>query len=143
MDFEARKSEEIGWQVAPMIDMVFILLVFFLATYAVQKEERRFDINLPESQQGTPQKKERLDLVVNLDTQGNIYISNKLYTSDQFELMLKRLVHFQTIPSVILRVDADCPHKFVIRTMSICEKAGVKDVGFATNVAAEDNLSEG
>lgn len=137
MDFRAGWTEdEPGFQLAPMIDIVFVVLVFFVATYAVTREEKLLGLNLPETTTGQPEFKQRQQILLNLDQEGKVFIDRRNLQLDILERRLRQLVLFaaddNVRPAVIIRADGDCPHRKVVEVMDLCARAGINQVHFSS-----------
>jgi biopolymer transport protein ExbD len=136
MHFFGREESEARFQIAPMIDIVFILLVFFVATYAVQQHERLLDIELPEASEGADPKRSMRDIVVDLNAEGRIFLYRRERSPAYLEQRLRTLTEFADAsggnPGVIIRADGACDHRHVVRVMDICRHARVRRVFFST-----------
>lgn len=110
----------------PLIDVVFLLLIFFLVASRMSQEENRLDIALPSAANAVPMTVEPQELIVNLDRQGKILIENKEMSLEDFDAMLRLLVvDNPTGHSVILRGDKFVPFHAPISVMDTCLKYGV------------------
>ena len=136
MDFRASEQDESpGFQLAPMIDIVFVILIFFVATYAVTREEKLLGLNLPATTSGQPESRQRQQILVNLDKDGGIFIERRQLQPEILERRLRQLAAFagseETKPTVIIRADGDCTHRKVIEVMDLCARAGISQVHFS------------
>lgn len=110
----------------PLIDVVFLLLIFFLVASRMSQEENRLDIALPSAANAVPMTVEPQELIVNLDRQGKILIENKEMSLEDFDAMLRLLVvDNPTGHSVIIRGDKLVPFYAPISVMDTCLKYGV------------------
>jgi len=128
-------DDAFSFQLAPMVDIIFVVLVFFVATYAVSKEEKLLGLDLPRSASGQPEFRQRQQIVVNLDASGKVFIERRPFEILALENRLVKLVAFShggEGPSVIIRADGACQHRHVIEVMDCCARAGVKSVHFST-----------
>lgn len=137
MDFRAGWSEdEPGFQLAPMIDIVFVVLVFFVATYAVTREEKMLGLNLPETTSGQPEFRQRQQILLNLDKTGAVFIERRKLAPEVLEQRLRQLVLFaaddEARPAVVIRADGECPHRRVMEVMDLCARAGISQVHFSS-----------
>ena len=144
MDFRARgEPEETQFQIAPMIDVVFLLLIWFVVSYAMIREERSLDIRLPKAQAAAERARVMNDIVLDIDREGNITHMRRPLTSAALASRLRLLVEYARAPGVerepgaIIRADRETPHKHVIDVMDICSRAGVRRVFFATAASGE------
>lgn len=142
MNFSGEKETETQFQIAPMIDIVFILLIFFVATYAVAQEEKLLNITLPEAGSATDTARSLREVVVNLGADGRIFVNRRQMTPEGFERRLAQLMEFAESlkqagevgaePGVIIRADAECPHKHVVAVMDTCARIKIRRVFFST-----------
>ncbi len=136
MNLQNRAFDAPQFQLAPMIDVVFVVLVFFLATYAAAQEEKSLDIDLPAARSGEPETRSRHQLVVNVDEGGGLVLQRRKYSPEMLEKRLRQLVTFAATeagkPAVIIRADADCPHRHVIGVMDLCKRARIQRIYFST-----------
>ncbi len=142
MNFSRREDAETQFQLAQMIDIVFILLIFFVATYAVAQEEKLLNIALPEAGSAEDTARSLREIVVNLNMDGEIFVNRQRFTPEKFERRLAQLMEFAESlkrggetgvePGVIIRADAECPHKYVVLVMDTCARVKIRRVFFST-----------
>ena len=138
MNFQSRGAAEEQFQIAPMIDIVFILLVFFVVTYAVAREERLLSVRLPEAQAAQPEKRSQEEIMVNLNAGGVIVVNRQVLTPEALESRLRKLSSFLEDPGVIIRADGACAHEHVVRVMDICARNDVPRVYFSAVRTGKD-----
>ncbi len=151
MNFSSPDQSDKQFQIAPMIDVVFILLIFFIATYVAAQDEKLLDITLPESPSAKQAARSQQEIVVNLNAAGEIFIRNRRFSHKDLERRLAQLMEFSTAaaragggpadPGVIIRAHAECAHKHVVAVMDVCarEQVGIRRVFFSavSNKTAE------
>ncbi|GHS91147.1 hypothetical protein FACS1894139_06610 [Planctomycetales bacterium] len=128
------RSDALSFQLAPMIDIVFVVLVFFIATYAVSRDEKLLGLDLPVAEKGQPEYHQRQQLLVNLNAQGEIFVESIPLSPASLERRLTQLVAFATPagkPMVIIRADGGCPHREVVKVLDLCARAGIDSVNFS------------
>lgn len=130
----ASEDQEIGFQIAPMVDVVFVLLLFFMATAGSQVVTRELSTNLPGSQ---PSRLAVVPIEVAIDAQGlvrlNGQVIDKVGGHDLPELQAwfeKTLARFGDRDPVIIRPDPSTPHARVIDVLNTASRAGVKKITF-------------
>jgi biopolymer transport protein ExbD len=133
MNFSNNDDVQHEFQIAPMIDIVFLLLVFFVVSYAMAQMERELAINLPESEKASASTSRINQIVVNVSVSGEVIVNKRKMSCSQLEERLERIASFGDAPAVIIRADADCRHRYVVRVMDTCAKAKVKQILFSTN----------
>ncbi|MDA7879724.1 biopolymer transporter ExbD, partial [Akkermansiaceae bacterium] len=75
-----------------MIDIVFLLLIFFLVTYQITEQEKDLKVAVPTTSEGSQKARVANKIVINLAADGEITISGEVYTKDQLRQKLKRIV---------------------------------------------------
>lgn len=126
-------AEPVSIQLAPMIDIVFLLLIFFIVTWNYGRRETEIEIAVPAADEGKSNtNKDVGEIVVNVKKDGSIMVEGEKLSEDQLlnKLMLIASVHKDQ--AVILRSDENSFYKFTINVLNICQKAGIWNVSFAT-----------
>lgn len=130
MRFSKPKREQIGLgvSIAPLIDIVFLLLIFFMLTSHIEIIPG-LDITLPDiTERGSNKSVE--NMIVALDKEGNCYLNKK-------KIDLKDLYHkFKESTraaktNLILQADRDAKHGYVVRVMDLAKKAGITSIVIA------------
>ncbi|MBI4556311.1 MAG: biopolymer transporter ExbD [Candidatus Hydrogenedentes bacterium] len=122
-------SEEI--QMAPLIDIVFITLVFFMTTYAYSTLESEIDIVLPTA--NTAVRSERLqgEIYINLKNDGKIVLNDRELTIPELQEVLNRVAEYFPGGSVIIRGDRQAALGQAIAILNCCKNADIPNVSFA------------
>ena len=130
MRFSQLKREEIslGISIAPLIDIVFLLLIFFMLTSHFDIISG-IDIKLPDiSERGSDQSVDTM--TVSLDKTGNCYLQKKKVTLKDLYLVIEELAKEKKI-NLILNADRDVTHGHVVRIMDLAKKAGINSIVIA------------
>ena len=117
---------------APMIDIVFILLVHFMAATLFAKWENKLDITVPSADSSLSASRQRMEIIINVDKTGAIFINSIELKADRLEEILATTHARNPELPVIIRADQDTRHKDVIRVLDICAKSDVRNVAFST-----------
>ena len=131
--------------IAPLIDVVFLLLVFFMSIWQAAHIEVAAELSLPEASQGNPEIQQDKDrLIVNIDRDGDYYLAKRRLTEQELERVLQREAlrsqdaeGFAKRP-VFIRADADLPFSDVQDVMLMCRKLRIWKVALRTTVPPED-----
>jgi len=126
--FEARED---SFQIAPLIDVVFLLLTFFILTGALEAQERESRIRLPSTTSAVVRRRGPDDVVVNVTKQGNIWVNNRHRTIEQLRQILKALRRSGPVP-VVIRAHAETRHRHVMQVIDACAGADVRRVMFVS-----------
>jgi biopolymer transport protein ExbD len=119
-------------ELAPMIDVVFLLLIFFIVTWQFARFERDMDISVPAAEEASEQNRQVGEIIVNVKEDGSIVL-NGLAVSN-VELLAKLEAISQAYPdqAVILRGAANANFQAIINVLDQIKKAGIWNVAFAT-----------
>ena len=132
MKIKKKQEDEIGFQLAPMIDMTFLLLIFFMVTTKISKEQVKVDIKLPiASNARIPNDLSDRD-IISIDPKGNYFIGQR--AADKKELAAHLKERFKNFPPLRLyvRADKNTPGKQVKELMKLASEAGAINVIFGT-----------
>ncbi|MDO4549883.1 MAG: biopolymer transporter ExbD [Planctomycetia bacterium] len=111
----------------PLIDVVFLLLIFFLISTRFDDEERLLDILLPQASEAVPLIAAPQELIVNINRQGAFYVHGKEYGLSGLEMVLSEAWGANpTGASVIIRGDRACPFGQVVAVANLCKKLGIQ-----------------
>jgi biopolymer transport protein ExbD len=120
-----RKSIEVI-DMIPMIDMVFLLLIFFALTNTFEIQ-RFLELNLPKGSSGIELKKaEKLTLVIDKDNQ--ITLENELIEPGELEAKLKAITQQDMDVTLVIEGDENVPHGRVVELMDAANGTGVKRI---------------
>jgi biopolymer transport protein ExbD len=132
MKIAKKLEDEVGFQLAPMIDMTFLLLIFFMVTTKISKEQVKVDIKLPTAANATiPNDLSNRD-IISIDGNGDYYIGQKPTTKKELTAHLKE--RFKVTPPlrIYVRADLNTPGKQIKEFMRIASEAGAVNVIFGT-----------
>ena len=127
MPVQLRRSSAIGsLSVTPLIDVVFLLLIFFLVSSRFSEEERELDLNLPSVSEALPATLEPTELVINIDAEGRFSIDGAFRQAEEVEQILRRSqANNPLTQSVVIRGDRQSNWESVATAMNICKKVGI------------------
>jgi len=127
------RIEPIPLQLAPLIDVLLLLLLFFIITMNLAKQETEIEISVPAADEGeVNQNRDVGEIVVNVKKDGTITVEGQQLTE---ALLLNKLQIISSIhkdQAVILRGDEKSEYQNVMNVLNICQKAGIWNVSFAT-----------
>lgn len=117
----------------PLIDVVFLLLIFFLVTSEFEEEERRLDIVLPTATSAVPMTSRPREVIVDIDQQGLVYLNGQATDLPELESLLAVAVSRNpTNQSVVIRADRSTAFQPVVSVMDICNRTGISDYTVTT-----------
>ena len=133
MNFRRRiVSEQIGLQLAPMIDVVLFLLCFFILTWNMARYEADIDVKVPTAKQGKEPKRLPGEVIVNVTKDGLINLNRRAVSPDELQQILAGVVQEYPDQAVIVRADADAKYQAVVAVLDACRAADAWNIAFAT-----------
>lgn len=121
-----------GFQIAPMVDVVFVLLLFFMAITGNQLREGFFDIPLPAGPST-----QAVTLFIDIDTTGNVSVNGSAASETvndrnlgKLRDMLSRAVQDSPDDPVVIRPSLDARHERVVDVLNVCRQTSVKKLSF-------------
>lgn len=121
-----------GIQLAPLVDVLLLLLIFFLLTWNAARNENELDVKVPKASSAKEKSAPVGDVVVNVKADGNVVVNRRTLTSAELTDLLKSLVALNTEQAVIIRGDEAGAYKNIIGVLNICTDAGISNIAFAT-----------
>ena len=110
-----------------LLDVMFILIIFFLATTTFQQEERDIKVSLPaDSNTETLSSAERV-VVVNVRKSGAYVVLNKQMTLEEMTEAMQEEIKKDPDKKVLVRADREALHGYVAKAIAVCKRAGVKE----------------
>ncbi|MBI5092310.1 MAG: biopolymer transporter ExbD [Candidatus Hydrogenedentes bacterium] len=126
---QIEQSEDI--QMAPLIDIVFITLVFFMSTGIYAGIEKEIDVTLPTASNAVPLERTRGEIYINLLKDGRIVLNNREMTLTELQEVLNRVAAYFPGGAVIVRGDRDANLGTAIAILNCCKNADIQNVMFA------------
>ena len=121
----------------PLIDVVFLLLIFFLVATRFAQDDRELPVQLPSAASAMPMTMEPTELVVNIDANGQYMISGERMGLEKVEAILKRAVADNPVNQmVIIRGDRNVAFQAVVSVMDLCTKLKVPSYKISTEMEA-------
>jgi biopolymer transport protein ExbD len=122
--------EEVGLQIAPMIDVTMLLLFFFMLTGKISQGQKQKNVNLPKAYAGQIPKDLSGRDFINVDEKGQIYSGDRPVNLPQLKAYLKqRFIDYPPL-KLYVRADAKTPAKQVKEIMKAAAEAGAIEVVF-------------
>ncbi|MAJ90747.1 MAG: biopolymer transporter ExbD [Legionellales bacterium] len=134
MNFKIKNKEELTLDITPLIDVVFLLLIFFMVSTTF-KHESEISITLPTATNEVAVVKSDI-INIGLDVDGNIYINGKVLTNSEFETIKKSISKIDTIedPPIVISADANVKHQSVIQLLDALRQLDLLKITFATQI---------
>jgi biopolymer transport protein ExbD len=133
MNFRRQAKPDVyGFQIAPMVDILLVLLVFFIVTWNFSLSEKELDVKIPSASNSKQTDPYVGQVVVNVKTDGSIVFNRKPISGDELVAKLRELAKLYPDQAVILRGDQNADYKFIVNVLDLCRQANIWNVAFAT-----------
>ena len=127
----SEEEEESEVNLTPMLDVVFIMLIFFIVTASFVKEAG-IDVNRPDA--ATAERKEKGNILVAISEEGQIWIDRRQVDVRALRANIERLHAENPHGTVIIQADEESKNKLLVQVMDAARLAGVKNVAIAAEV---------
>ncbi len=123
---EAERSAPPTIELTPVIDIVFLLLIFFLVATTFHQTEREMEIVLPEASSGGPITMSLRELVVNVTAEGRIVVAGRSLSADDLRLVVEEAVAKNPEQKVTIRGDRAASYAQIVRVLDVVKGAGIE-----------------
>jgi len=129
------KGEALGsLSLTSLIDVVFLLLIFFLVATRFAEEDREMDIRIPVASEAKPLAMAPKEIFINIDKDGRVIVAKRVVNNEALYQLLQQAVANNPTQSAIIRADERCEFRHVVRVGNLCTKAGV---AYTSNVKTD------
>ena len=139
MKIGAERKDDLDVNVTPLIDVVFLLLIFFMVSTTFQRESE-IEIVLPQATMDAPPTDEFI-MQVTVDKEGTFYVNGQRVVNTKLATLKKAMQEVagdHKDPPIILSADAQTPHQAVITVMDAARQLGFVHINFATVRPSEE-----
>ena len=130
MKFYHIGKKSIGFDLTPLIDVVFLLLIFFMLTTTFINVESGVKVNLPSGDFAAVN--ETQNVVVSITENNTLYVNNILVDPDRLSERVREEIGDDPDALVILESDQNVLHGKVVRVMDLIKKGGAERIAIAT-----------
>lgn len=130
-----RKRSEpftLGFQIAPMVDILLVLLCFFIVTWSFARKELELDVKVPTAAHAKESNPVMNQTVLNVKADGSIVWNSKTVGAPELVSRLKELSGLFPDYAIILRGDERVEYKHIAAVLDILRQANIWNVAFAT-----------
>lgn len=137
MPLKTEPLEEPTLNLASMLDIVMLLLMFFMIGTQFKNQEREYKIQLPTVSDAKALSGQPDELVVNVSRDGVITLNSRQISIAELEQELAKAIQNFPAQSVLIRGDGASPYQNVMEVMSAAKKVGVRNVALAHQPRAQ------
>jgi len=133
MKLRQMPEEEVSFQMSPMIDIVFQLIIFFMLVSTFHNLSTIEGIKLPKADQAKEREPMPGDMLINVKKDGVMVVNQKTYTAEQLlPVLLDTVAKNPNIDfTVTIRADAETTSQDVFKAVKICSTAGIYKIAFS------------
>lgn len=140
MKFKRQRSQEVSVDLTPLIDVVFLLLIFFMVSTTFTRESH-LQVDLPEAsgEPASPAEVDQIDVVINAE--GQYFLNDRPLVNNRRETLergIRELAAGDNDLPFIITADARTPHEFVVRAMDAAGRLGFSKLSITTEREVEN-----
>jgi biopolymer transport protein ExbD len=132
LDTDTAGRGELVLELTPMIDVVFLLLIFFMLATTFMDPEREIDLDLPEAGSSLAREVEHEEIIINVMRDGSLSLGDRHVDRETLAAELERAARVDPNRSVTIRGDRDARHESIVSVMDACGKAGLSNLAVGT-----------
>ncbi|MCW8855166.1 MAG: biopolymer transporter ExbD [Gammaproteobacteria bacterium] len=133
MNLKPDRRDDIELNLTPLIDVVFLLLIFFMVSTTFDKQAK-LKIVLPEATAAAEQTNDNA-VVIGIDSKGSFFINDRQLVNTQaktLKLALMKIVGDNKDVPLVIRADAKTPHASVVKAMDVAAQLNLTQMSIAT-----------
>ncbi len=138
MRFKKNKEPETFLSITPLIDIVFLLLIFFMLTSHFTVASG-VPIKLPKIAQHAYEHETR-ELIISIDKDGRIHLKGKKISLKNLASGLQTIIKEESTSQLMLKADKDTRHGLVVQVMDVAKRAGVSSIVIAAQWDPQEAL---
>ena len=139
MRLKTDDEQEIGLNLTSLIDVVFLLLIFFMVSTTFLNIEKEMDLELPEATSGRPEEMEQDEIIINVLADGRLKMGNAFYDADQLTERLRQVAMANKDTPVTIRGDKGTDFQNAVRAMDACMRANLRRI--SVGILGAENLA--
>ncbi len=140
---EGSYEEESGINMTPLIDMVFLLLIFFLVATTIAQEERDAKVNLPKAATEKPISAPPQQVIINVLQDGTLTVAGREVTWQELADMLAETARVHPNRMVLIRADEKSYHMYYAAVVRICHEVGITEAKIGYVLDEEETVPTG
>jgi biopolymer transport protein ExbD len=115
-----------------MIDILFLLLCFFVISQVFTQWEAEIDITLPTAMTARNEARLPGEIILNISRTGEVTVNGRVLNHDELVAILQRLARYAGGQPVIIRADRQTAYEHVVRVLDLCRQSDIWNISFAT-----------
>lgn len=129
---EINSQQGADLELAPMIDVVFLLLIFFIVSWQSARFERDMDISVPSAEEAENKDRQAGEIIINVRKDGTVVLNGLPVSNAELLAKLEAVSEAYPDQAVILRGSSEASFQSIINVLDEIKRAGIWNVAFAT-----------
>lgn len=122
-----------GFQIAPMVDILLVLLCFFIVTWSFARRENELDVKVPTAENAKESNPALNQNVLNVKVDGSVVWNRKVVGREELIRRLTELAQLFPDYAIIIRGDENVKYLYINAVLDACHAAKIWNVAFATS----------
>src|SRR3989304_1540156 len=135
MPLKLQQDEQPQLNLTPMIDVLFLLIIFFMVATTFGDLERNMELKVPEVAEAGDSVRPAKPLVINVFADGTLDLDDQSVTLDELRSRLVEARSRLGNPTVIIRGDAACAFQSIASALAACKSASIFELGITVRIA--------
>jgi len=138
MKFKRPEVEQASIPLAPMIDVVFLLLIFFIVTWKFSRDEVDLNVSVPTADHGDSSQRPLGEIIVNVRDNGVITIDGQQYSEDDLKIRLQSIAEAyqdketgKSRQPIRIRGAGQVEYERILDVVDLCKEAGIWNISFS------------
>ena len=141
MNFRARRAALPQFQMTAMMDVVFLLLCFFVTSSVFSQWEYEVDLTLPSARSGAAATRLPGEIILNVSRDGTVTVNQRAFRGEALDTLLRQVAGYLPGQPVTIRADGDTAYADFMRVVDACRLAGIANVSLATAPGATPGVA--
>jgi len=131
------ESEDAVLNITPMIDVVFLLLIFFMVATTFLNPEREIEVDLPNADSAGSVERPPEEIVITVRADGDVFVQGETRNRDGLLTLLRAAAQHDPETPVTIRGDRSARHEAIVGVMDACGTAGLFNLSVGTTADRE------
>src|SRR5258708_12458359 len=127
---QAEPPQAFGFMIAPMVDILLVVLVFFIVTWNFALAENELDVRVPSAAKANEPQPYVGQVVINVKSDGTIVVNRQAKTGTELLDQLKKLSQLYPDQAVIVRGDEAVDYKHIFQLLHLCRHPAIRQLSF-------------
>jgi biopolymer transport protein ExbD len=141
MPLKIQHDEAPALNLTSMIDVLFLLIIFFMVATKFDELERTIDVAVPEVAEAGSDSTPPRPVIVAVRSDGHIELDGSAVTLDELSAQLAAKRTSSGEPPVVIRGDGQCAFQHIASALAACRRAGISELGITVRIAGVGNVS--